>query len=121
MGSSLSAAWRLGASASRTKQRHIGSASVSDGSVARLAVDAGVPERQEKASTAPRTRAEFAAAMAKVKKGMPEKEVLALLGKPDDIRTQCDPGGIAVDRTTREVWRYGTNGHLTCPTLGCVY
>jgi hypothetical protein len=44
----------------------------------------------EEAHPATRTRAEFAAAMAKVKKGMPEKEVLALLGKPDDIRTQYD-------------------------------
>jgi hypothetical protein len=67
-----------------------------------------------------RTRQEFARIMAKVKKGMPDKDVLALLGKPDDIRTKADPGGIHTTRT-REIWRYGTAGHLTFPTLGCVY
>src|SRR5262249_41157779 len=49
----------------------------------------------------------------------PARDVLALLGKPDDIRTQFDPGGI-YPRTIKEVWCYGTNGHLTFPTLGCV-
>jgi hypothetical protein len=68
----------------------------------------------------PKTRGQFARAMAKVKEGMSDKDVTALLGKPDDIRTQTDPGGISTTRT-REVWRYGTDGHLTFPTLGCVY
>jgi hypothetical protein len=66
------------------------------------------------------TRQEFARAMVKIKEGMAKKEVLALLGKPDDIRTATDPGGISTTRT-REIWRYGTDGHLTFPTLGCVY
>ena len=67
-----------------------------------------------------RTRRDFAAAMAKIKEGMPEKDILAILGKPDDTQTQYDGGGISTYRT-KEVWRYGTNGHLTFPTLGCVY
>lgn len=58
--------------------------------------------------------------MAHVKEGMPEKEVIAWLGRPDDIRTQYDPDGIPTNGT-REVWGYGTNGHLTFPTLGCIY
>lgn len=69
---------------------------------------------------APRSRVEFARAMANVTKGMTEQEVTALLGKPDDIKTHTDPGGISTSRT-REIWRYGTDGHLTFPTLGSVY
>jgi len=68
----------------------------------------------------PKTRAEFVKAIANVKEGMMEAEVLALLGKPDDVRTHRDPGGISTTRT-KEIWRYGTDGHLTCATLGCVY
>jgi hypothetical protein len=66
-----------------------------------------------------RTRHEFVAALAKVEEGMPEDQVLGLLGKPDDIQTQRDPGGISTFRT-REIWCYGTNGHLTFPTLGSI-
>ena len=66
------------------------------------------------------SRQASASALAKVKKGMPENEVSALLGIPDDIRTQNDPGGISTTRT-REIWMYGTDGHLTFPSLGCVY
>lgn len=58
--------------------------------------------------------------MAKIKEGMTENEVLALLGKPEDMQAQTDLGGISTTRT-REIWRYGTAGHLTFPTLGCVY
>jgi hypothetical protein len=65
------------------------------------------------------SRHEFTAAMAKIEEGTPEDQVLALLGKPDDIRTHYDPGGISTCNT-REVWCYGTNGHLTFPTLGCI-
>lgn len=67
-----------------------------------------------------KTRAEFVKAIAQVNEGMTEAEVLALLGKPDDIRTHRDPGGISTTRT-KEIWRYGTDGHLTFATLGCVY
>lgn len=66
------------------------------------------------------SRAEFARALAKVKPGMPASEVRALLGEPGDVRTERDPGGITAARTV-EVWRYGTNGHLTFGTLGTVH
>ncbi len=66
------------------------------------------------------TRAEFAAAMAKITKDMKADEVLKLLGKPDDIRTRFDPGGIVTYRTS-EIWGYGTSGHLTFATLGSIY
>jgi len=69
---------------------------------------------------ASRTRAEFAAAMAKVNEGSTQKEILNLLGKPDDVRTQADPGGISRVHT-KEIWCYGAKGHLSFPTLGCVY
>src|SRR5690349_10336459 len=68
----------------------------------------------------PKTRAEFVKAIAQIKEGMTEAEVVALLGKPDDVRTHRDPGGISTTRT-KEIWRYGTDGHLTFATLGCVY
>lgn len=66
------------------------------------------------------TRAEFAAVMSKVKEGMSAADVQKLLGKPDDIRTERDPGGL-VGFQTSEIWGYGTDGHLAFPTLGCVY
>ncbi len=66
-----------------------------------------------------RSREAFAVAMAKIQISMPENEVLAILGPPDDIRTQFDPGGIS--RNAKEVWCYGTQGHLSFPTLGCVF
>ena len=67
-----------------------------------------------------RTRQEFANAMASVSKGMTVAEVRRILGDPDDVRTEYDPGGIRM-RRTKEIWCYGTHGHLTFPTLGCVY
>lgn len=75
--------------------------------------------------TGPRTavsrdRAEFGKRLARVQVGMPAREVEKILGKPDDIRTQDDPGGISTTRT-KEIWCYGTDGHLTFPTLGQVY
>ena len=68
----------------------------------------------------PHSRAEFAAAMGKIMKGVAKKEIWDMLGKPDDIRTQFDPGGISRVHT-KEIWCYGTDGHLSFPTLGCVY
>ncbi len=67
-----------------------------------------------------RDRRAFAEAMGRVTPGMPEEQVAAILGKPDDIRTDRDPGGISTART-REIWCYGTDGHLTFPTLGRIY
>jgi len=40
-----------------------------------------------------RSREEFAKAMAKIKEGTTKKRVLAILGRPDDVRMQFDPGG----------------------------
>jgi hypothetical protein len=53
-------------------------------------------------------------------KGTSESEILRLVGRPDDVRTQNDPGGFKTN-ATKVIWCYGTNGHLTFPTLGCVY
>ena len=65
-------------------------------------------------------RIDFARAMGRLSPGMSAEQVVAILGKPDDVRTQYDPGGISAARTT-EIWAYGTDGHLSFPTLGCVY
>jgi hypothetical protein len=51
---------------------------------------------------------------------MTREEVEAILGKPDDVRTKYDPGGIR-RAETEEIWRHGTNGHLTTATLGSIY
>jgi len=59
-----------------------------------------------------RTREQFAALMSQLSPEMTRDEVEAILGKPDDIRTKYDPGGIR-SVETGEIWRYGTNGHLT--------
>ncbi len=67
----------------------------------------------------PKTRREFAAAMATIKAGMSEKGVLSLLGKPDDIQTADDLGGFSIVGTA-EIWRYGTDRHLGLGTLGCI-
>ena len=70
--------------------------------------------------TAPdRSRAEFARDMAKIKEHMPQSEVLAILGQPDDVQTQLDTGGISSVQSGI-IWCYGTKGHLTFPTLGYV-
>jgi hypothetical protein len=67
-----------------------------------------------------RTRRQFVALMAQLSPEMTRDEVEAILGKPDDIRTKYDPGGIR-SVEAGEIWRYGTNGHLTTATLGSVY
>ena len=72
--------------------------------------------------TVPKTRQEFARAMSKIRIGMSKAHVLWILGEPDDVLTRRDR-----ERTPNtvegfyEVWGYGTNGHLTFPTLGQVY
>lgn len=65
-------------------------------------------------------RNDFAKVMATLSPGMAAEQVTARLGPPDDIRTPYDPGGISAARTT-EIWGYGTDGHLSFPTLGSVY
>src|SRR5438876_9020592 len=72
----------------------------------------GAAQRSKEAANPGMAREEFARAIAKIKEGMAAKEILALLGKPDDVRTKHDPGGISTTRT-KEIWCYGTNGHLT--------
>ncbi len=68
----------------------------------------------------PMTRAAFAQALAQVKPGTRAAQVRKVLGEPDDIRTERDPGGITAARTVA-VWRYGTDGHLTFGTRGTVH
>jgi hypothetical protein len=58
--------------------------------------------------------------MARIRENMTEEEVVSILGQPDDVRTQIDPGGISRVHT-KEIWCYGTRGHLSFPSLGCVY
>jgi hypothetical protein len=69
---------------------------------------------------ADRSRADFAKAMAKIRENMTEAEVVTILGRPDDIRTERDPGGIRLPNA-KEIWCYGTKGHFSFPTLGCVF
>ncbi len=82
-------------------------------------------------ATRPATRKAFAASLARVeahtpggergvKEGMPAAEIIKLLGEPDDVRTELDPlpsSNVGLG----DVWCYGTNGHMTFPTLGVVY
>jgi hypothetical protein len=71
------------------------------------------------------TREEFANAMKRIQHGcrtgtrISEREIIAMLGKPDDIRTRHDASE-RLPNETKEVWCYGTNGHMTFPTLGCI-
>jgi hypothetical protein len=64
-------------------------------------------------------RGAFAGAFAQVKEGMHTDELEALLGKPDDIRTQADPDGISISGVD-QIWCYGTDQHLGFPTLATV-
>ena len=65
-----------------------------------------------------RSRREFAQAMNRVKEGMTEAEVVALLGKPDDVHKQIDWGSMLFN--ARKMWRYGAAGHRQAATLGQV-
>lgn len=86
-----------------------------------IAAAAAVPAAAPAPSATPaRSRADFARALSAVREGMDAAEVRRLLGDPDDVRTERDPGGITASRT-RAVWRYGTSGHLTFATLGTVH
>jgi hypothetical protein len=66
------------------------------------------------------SRVQFAAKLAQVKPGMTTAQVKKLLGAPDDIKTEKDPGGITASRTV-EIWRYGAVGHLKFATRGSVH
>lgn len=67
-----------------------------------------------------REREQFQQALDHIREGMTEAEVISILGRPEDIRTERDPGGIGRVHT-KEIWCYGAKGHLSFPTLGCVY
>jgi hypothetical protein len=65
----------------------------------------------------PRGRRAFVQALNKIKKGMPEAEVIAIVGRPDDIggKKERNLGG------TLKIWRYGTSGHKQPATLGQIW
>jgi hypothetical protein len=84
-----------------------------------LAVESPANQGAGRMVVEPLSRRDFAAKMAKVTIGLPEREVRKLLGKPDDMRTCRELHGTTTG--TKEIWCYGTSGHLTFPTLGCVY
>ncbi|HEX5445023.1 MAG TPA: hypothetical protein VFW87_14390 [Pirellulales bacterium] len=65
-------------------------------------------------------RGGFAANMSKLAEGDSKQRVRELLGPPDDVRTHHDPDEHFILDEGVEVWCYGTNGHLTFPTLGLV-
>ncbi len=67
------------------------------------------------------TRNNFARAISNVREGMSAADVQALLGEPDDIRTPHDSLGSVITYRTKAVWCYGTDGHLSTPTLGSVF
>jgi hypothetical protein len=62
-----------------------------------------------------RDRDEFAKLVSLIKEGMTDGEVMRILGKPDDIRA-----GDEVNYNASEEWCYGTEGHMSFPTLGTV-
>lgn len=81
---------------------------------------AAVPSTPAPGAAVPATpRAALAAALGRVQVGMTAEEVRHLLGPPDDVRTEEDPGGINWAHA-REIWGYGTSGHLEFPTSGQV-
>ena len=65
-------------------------------------------------------RREFARRMATIHRGMPASEVRDLLGPPDEVLTGIDAARRYPSHGTRELWCYGTSGHLTLPTLGLI-
>jgi hypothetical protein len=66
-----------------------------------------------------RSRTAFAHAMNKVKEGMPEAEVVALLGKPDAVSTE-DRFEVRHISHVREIWRYGVSDPKQAATLGII-
>lgn len=62
-------------------------------------------------------RADFYAALNRVKEDMSPADVKMILGEPDDIWPHHELGGLVAD----SMWAYGSDGHLGFPTLGHVY
>ena len=71
---------------------------------------------QSSAKQPVRNRRMFARAMNKVLRGMSQAEVIALVGKRDDVSTQKDRDFSPADM--REIWRYGAAGHMQVAALG---
>jgi thiol-disulfide isomerase/thioredoxin len=69
------------------------------------------------ANEPPRDRRAFTQALNKIKNGMPEAEVIAIVGRPDDIGNKKE----ANLGHTLEIWRYGTSGHKKPATLGQIW
>ncbi|HET6249076.1 MAG TPA: hypothetical protein VFE47_15380 [Tepidisphaeraceae bacterium] len=80
---------------------------------------AAPPKPPAQESAPQMSRAEFARRFAKIKEGMSADAVVALLGQPDDIRTDADPDGISLARTS-EIWGYGVDHHLGFATRGSI-
>lgn len=81
-------------------------------------LDEGVPDIARWAAQELQ-RAEFARRLATIGPGVDARVVLERLGRPDDVLTEHDPGGLPTLQTA-EVWRWGADGHLTFATLGTV-
>jgi hypothetical protein len=64
----------------------------------------------------PRDRRAFAREMGKIKEGMPQAEVIKILGPPDDVTTKKDGEGMEINHAL-EIWRYGASGHMKPATL----
>jgi len=61
-------------------------------------------------------RKAFCQALGRVKVGMSKWQVEHLVGKPDDLWTDADPDEYCSYKQL--VWCYGSDGHLSMPTLG---
>jgi hypothetical protein len=79
----------------------------------------GQQTKKAASTTAFRDRHEFAKLLSLINLGMPAAEVMRILGKPDDITTGNEIRGSIND--SNEEWCFGTDGHLSFPTLGTVH
>lgn len=65
-------------------------------------------------------RFRFASIMRTINNGLPQNDVAALLGRPDDIQTE-DSRSMTLPFGTVEMWCYGSDSHLGFPALGHLY
>jgi hypothetical protein len=87
--------------------------------LATVALLIGLAGSQAAKAERPANRREFAAVLATIEAGTPKETLVRLLGKPDDVRTENDLARSGVHWTNvNEFWCWGTNGHLSFPTLG---
>jgi hypothetical protein len=61
----------------------------------------------------------FARRFSRLKEGMSASQVLAVIGKPDDVRTRDQEE--EVEGPIKVAWCYGTDGHGHLPTLGSIF